>query len=125
MQRMTLLTTSLLLAGTAFAHGDLKPAHGGHIQEGSRTTVELVVDAAATRVFLSDHGKTVPSAGASGEVILLDGGHKTTVPLTAASDNVLTGPGTTVRAGAKAIVRVTPAGRPTEQLRFALTPQGK
>lgn len=110
---------SITLSATALAHGTLHPAHGGLIQEGRATTVELVVLPSATTVYLTDHGKPVASTGASGDIIVLEGSKKTVLPLQAAAGNTLTAAGGTVSPRTRAIVRLSLPGREAEQLRFA------
>ncbi len=118
MKKILLLT--LLLSGQVLAHGDLAPAHGGLIQEGTSLTVELRVEPAMTMVYLSDHAVPVSAQGAGGELILLSGGKKTVIPLAPAGDDALMGPGARLAPGARAVVRLTVPGRGEEQLRFLL-----
>lgn len=107
----------MLISGQVFAHGDLKPAHGGQIKEGKLLTLEVTVDPAMTMVYLTDHGQAVPSKEVSGEVILLDGATKSTIKLTSAGGNTLMGTGTKAKPGAKAIVKVTIPGKGEDQVR--------
>lgn len=120
MRLIILALVGALTASQALAHGKLQPAHGGVIVEGPRTTVELVVTPVATTVYLSDHGKTLASSGSRADVVLLQAGKKTELPLTAGPGNTLTGPGATVTTGAKAMLRLQRPGQPLEQIRLSL-----
>lgn len=120
MNKKCVMALGLLLAGQAFAHGDLAPAHGGLIQEGQAVTVELLVRPDMTMVYLSDHASPLEAQGASGELVLLSGGKKSVIPLAPAGGNALMGPGAQAAQGAKAVVKLQVPARGEEQLRFLL-----
>lgn len=101
---------AVALIPAAYAHGDLKPAHGGQIAEGKAVTVEVTIDPSMTMAFLSDHGKNVDSTGTSGEVTLLNGSIKSSIKLSPSGGNSLMGAGAKLSPGAKAIIKIT---RPT------------
>lgn len=107
----------MLISGQVFAHGDLKPAHGGQIKEGKLLTLEVTVDPTMTMVYLTDHGHAIPSKEATGEVMLLEGATKSTIKLTASGGNSLMGTGTKVKPGSKAIVKVNVPGKGDDQIR--------
>lgn len=122
MHRFITLTLAVTFSSLALAHGDLQPAHGGLIQEGRATTVELVMQPAGTTVYLSDHGQPVASKGASGQIVMLDGGTKSTLQLKPAAANTLTAAGATPSPRTRLIVNLTLPGRASEQLRFSFGP---
>lgn len=114
-----LLAATLL--GPAFAHGDLKPMHGGVIAEGKHVTVELVAKADSLDVYLTDHDKDIDAKGASGEVILLSGSDKSDAKLVPAAGNQLSAKGNfKVGAGSKAIVKVSVPGKGDDQVRLSI-----
>lgn len=117
MKKAIVATVFTLLSAQIFAHGDLKPAHGGLIKEGKLLTLEVNVDPTMTMVYLTDHGQVVPSKDISGEVILLDGATKSTIKLTPSGGNSLMGTGTKTKPGTKAIVKVTIPGKGEDQVR--------
>lgn len=121
MKKLFIAASIALSAGFAFADGVLKPDHGGVMKEaGSGHRVELVSRGDQLSVYLSDHdGQPVDSKGASGEVTLLSGTEKTRTILMPAGANQLLGKASAA-AGAKAIVKFTLPGKPTEQVRLSL-----
>lgn len=122
MHRFATLMMATTFSSLALAHGDLLPAHGGLIKEGRATTVELVMQPDGTTVYLSDHGKPVSSSGASGQIVMLDGGKKSTLNLKPASANTLTAAGAAPSSRTRLIVNLTLPGRATEQMRFSFGP---
>lgn len=118
-QLISILTLGLALAGNASAHGELQAQHGGSIAEGQLVTVELVAQGQKLTVYLTDHDHALPSQGGKGEVIVLSGGVKSTVSLTAAAGNSLTGSSNVAIApGAKAIVKISLPGKGDDQVRL-------
>jgi hypothetical protein len=121
MKKLLIAASIALSTGLASADGVLKPDHGGVMNEaGSGHRVELVARADQLSVYLTDHdGKPVDSKGASGEITLLSGTEKTRAVLMPAGTNQLLGKASAA-AGAKAIVKFTLPGKPTEQVRLTL-----
>lgn len=110
-------STQVLAAG---GH-DLKPKHGGVVQEVRDITYELVARGGKIAVHLDDHGKPVPTAGASGRATVLRGTEKSEVDLVPAGDNRLESR-TPIEAGAgaKVVTVVTLPGKPAATARFTL-----
>ncbi len=79
------------LAGTpALAHDDHgKPQHGGIVAEAGTFQGELVAGPKGPTLYVSDHGKPVPTAGASGKLVVLAGGQRSDLVLSPAGDNRL------------------------------------
>ena len=121
MKKLFIVASIALSAGFAFADGVLKPDHGGVMKEAaSGHRVELVSRADQLSVYLTDHdGKPVDSKGVTGEITLLSGTEKIRATLTPAGANQLLGKASAA-AGAKAIVKFTLPGKPTEQVRLSL-----
>jgi hypothetical protein len=132
MKKLITLLLASTLAAPALAHDDatldkMKTPHGGQMRMAGAYHFELLLNPAATpdkdspvTVYLSNHGDgKIPSAGASGTAILLSSKGKTTIPLTAAGDNKLTGNGKyQSEPGLKAVVTITFADKTSEQARF-------
>jgi hypothetical protein len=119
MNKLFVMMFGLSLSAAVFAHGDLKPIHGGQIIEGKKMTVELVAQPEMVTVFLSEHEKLVDTKNATGEVILLNGGRKQVITLSPAGENSLKGNGVTLEKSAKAIVKIKVPEFGEEQVRFA------
>src|SRR4051812_43217339 len=81
--RNMLLTAALVaapLASEAFAHGSMKPLHGGQVALAGETVIELVRSAHGVTVYLSDEDQPVPAAGMTGKLIITQSGKKSDVP---------------------------------------------
>lgn len=116
----------------AHAHDDatldkMKAPHGGQIRMAGAYHFELVLNPKATQdkdsnvaVYLSNHGDgKIASAGVSGNIVLLSSKGKTTLALTPAGDNQLSGTGKyQAEPGLKAIVSLSFPDKSTAQARF-------
>ena len=71
-------------------------------------------------IYLTDHaGTKIPSTGAKGTAAILTGKSKVVVPITATTDNKLSGNGQyAYDANTKVVVSITFADKTTEQARF-------
>lgn len=126
-----LLSAAWLFAGpAAFAHDDagIKAPNGGQLRKAGAYYFELLVDQnhreakdGPLTVYLTDHGmRKVPAAGASGTATILAGKEKSTVALSPAGDNKLTGVGKYVSDPAmKVVVAIVFPDRKSEQARFS------
>ena len=86
--RLFFLLVGLFLTLTAQAHGEHPAQHGGQVIEAGDDVLEWVAQENA--FYLSDHdGKDISTAGASGKLIAVGGGTKTTAALTPAGGNRL------------------------------------
>lgn len=120
----TLAATSLAAAlalPPAFAGAGHGPAHGGVVREAKNLTYELVAKPDSLTLHISDHGKAIPTQGASAVATLYAGSQKTAVTLTPDGDNRMAAKGSfRVGVGVRAVVAVTLGGKPTEKLTFNL-----
>jgi hypothetical protein len=112
----------LLAAGQVRAHADhLKPQFGGVTADADSFQVELVVKSAEVKLYLSEHGAPVESAGASGKLIVLSGKDREEVALAPSGYQTL---GAILKArpakGAKAVATITVPGREAGTVRFTL-----
>jgi len=92
------------LAGAAFAHGSMKPVHGGQVALAGETVVELVRGAKGVTVYLSDEDQPVASAGMTGKLIVTEGANKRTIELKGGAGNRFEAPGLKIANGAKVTV---------------------
>ncbi len=120
----TLAATSLAAAFAlppALAGAGHGPAHGGVAREVKNLTYELVAKPDSLTLHISDHGKVIPTQGATAEATLYAGSEKNTVALAPAGDNRLAAKGSfKVGVGVRAVVTVTLAGKPPVKLTFNL-----
>ncbi|MCC6070816.1 hypothetical protein ACFSQU_14870 [Massilia sp. GCM10020059] len=114
------VATTLALSGNVMAHGS-KAKHGGIVQTAGDISFELVSKDGKATIYVDDHGKELPMAGASGTLTVLKGTQKTAVPLEAAGGNMLVAKGDTVLAkGSKAVAAITFADKNVVSVRFSV-----
>ena len=114
------LAASLALSGNVLAHG-AKPKHGGIVQTAGDLAFELVTTDSGTTIHVDDHGKDLPTAGATGTLTVLKGTQKTELPLAAGGNNTLVAKGGAKLApGSKAVAAITFADKKTVSVRFAI-----
>lgn len=109
------------LAGTAaFAHEEHgKPQHGGVVAEAGTFQGELVAGPKGPVLHVTDHGKPVSTAGASGKLVVLAGGQKSELELAPAGGNRLAPPQPlALPKGARAVATVTLGDGRSGALRF-------
>jgi len=120
-----LAAATLAFAGLAFAHSDeyldsIATPHGGQMRMAGLYHFELVVEPGALIVYVTDHADApVATAGASGSATVLVGKNRSTIPLTPAGDNRLTGKGEFVMDPAmRVVLSISLPGQAAEQARF-------
>ncbi|MBF0097413.1 MAG: hypothetical protein HQM04_09540 [Magnetococcales bacterium] len=89
----TALTVFVIgLGNTAWAHGDLTPAHGGKMVESHGQVLELTVRGKVVDIYFTNHeGHPEPTDGATGKVVFLLQGKKLETVLKPSGDNRLSG----------------------------------
>jgi hypothetical protein len=92
------------LPATAFAHGSMKPKHGGLVQMSGETLIELVTGPKGVDVYLSEEDEPVPAAGYTAKLTQTAGSAKTEAVLKPAGGNKLTAAGFKAAKGAKLVV---------------------
>ncbi|MBG6119899.1 MULTISPECIES: hypothetical protein [unclassified Sphingobium] len=92
------------LPSSAFAHGSMKPQHGGLVQMSGETLIELVTGPKGVDVYLSEEDEPVPAAGYTAKLTQTVGSAKTEAALKAAGGNKLTAAGFKAAKGAKLVV---------------------
>jgi hypothetical protein len=106
------------LSSHALAHGD-KPKHGGIIQTASDIHFELVQKGNVATIYMEDHGKALPSAGAQGKLIVLNGAEKTEAELEPSGGNMMrTKSDAKLAKGSKVVAQITLANKKQVSVRF-------
>ena len=114
------LAAGVILSGQALAHG-AKPKHGGIVQSAGDLAFELVAKDGGATIYVDDHGKELPTAGATGTLTVLKGAQKTELPLEAGGGNTLVVKGDAkLEKGNKAVAAVTFADKKTVSVRFSV-----
>lgn len=99
---------------------EAKAQHGGVVSVVKDVNYELVAKDGEVVLYVSDHGKPVDLAGATGKLTMLSGTKKQDVAL-APADNALRAKGAfTVPTGTKAVVSVQLKGKSASTARFTL-----
>lgn len=114
------VASTLALSGNVMAHGG-KARHGGIVQTAGDLSFELVSKDGKTTIYVDDHGKALPTAGATGVLTILKGTQKAAVPLHPGGANMLVTKGDAVLAkGSKAVAAVTFADKQAVSVRFSV-----
>jgi len=114
------LMASAILAGNVHAHG-AKAKHGGIVQSAGDLSFELVAKDGTATIYVDDHGKDLPTAGATGTLTILKGAEKTELPIEAGANNILVVKGDAKLApGSKAVAAVTFADKKAVSVRFSI-----
>jgi hypothetical protein len=114
------LAASVAFSSNVFAHG-AKPKHGGIVQSAGDLAFELVAKDGSTTIYVGDHGKELPTAGATGTLTVLKGAQKTEFPLEAGANNTLVVKGDAKLApGNKAVAAITFADNKAVSVRFSI-----
>lgn len=105
----------------AFAGAGHGPQYGGVVREVRHVAYELVARPDSLTLYVSDHGKPVPTQGATAEAVIYAGNEKTAVKLEPAGDNRLVAQGAfKVGVGVRVIVTTTLPGKPPAKATFNL-----
>lgn len=114
------LAASVAFSSNVLAHG-AKARHGGIVQSAGDLSFELVTRDADTRIYVDDHGKDLPTAGATGTLTVLKGAQKAELPIVAGANNILVVKGDARLApGSKAVAAVTFADKKAVSVRFSI-----
>ncbi|MFC5460527.1 hypothetical protein [Massilia niabensis] len=114
------LAASMTLSGNVLAHG-AKAKHGGIVQSAGDLSFELAAKDGRTTIYVDDHGKDLPTAGATGTLTVLKGAQKTELPLIPSAGNTLVVKGdASLVKGNKAVAAVTFADKKAVSVRFSI-----
>lgn len=118
---LSLAAVAALTASPVFAGAGHGPSHGGVAREVKSITYELVARPDSLTLYLSDHGKSIPTRGARAEAVIYAGNDKTTVALAPAGDNRMTARGSfKLGVGVRVMLTVTLAGKQPAKVSFNL-----
>lgn len=124
---LCLLSGLLMAPFTAQAHTDeyldtMGGVHGGMLRMSGAYHLELVVNEGTVTVWVMDHGNAPQStAGARGQLMLLQDGERVIVELEPQGENELRGSDARIVAteSPRAVLTLSMSGQPPLQLRFA------
>lgn len=102
-----------------WAHGVVKPRHGGVAQQVKDLVFELVSHAGGAAIYIDDHGQPVKPAGMGGKLTVLQGGVKKDYPLALGVDRIEV-PGLKLAKGARAVAVISGVGGKTVTVRFII-----
>lgn len=112
------LAVSVALSGHVLAHG-AKAKRGGIVQSAGDLAFELVAKDGGATIYVDDHGKALPTLGATGTLTMLKGKEKTALPLESGGGNMLVVKGTgKLEPGSKLVAALTFADKKTVSVRF-------
>lgn len=117
------LLTALISAFFSFAsHGaeNHMPKHGGVVVETKAGDMELVAKSDLIVIHVSDHGKPMKLASATGKVTVFNGNDKSEAALALAGDKLEAKGSFKVGAGTKVLADVALNGKPAVAARFTL-----
>jgi hypothetical protein len=114
---LALLAAPLAVGGAAYAHGSMKPQHGGIVQMTGETLFELVNKPSGVELYVSEEDEPVASSSASAKLSIASGAAKREAPLTPAAGNKYVGSGVKIPGGSK--VTVTLVNNATKAKTFA------
>ncbi len=116
-----LVAASLGVSGLVMAHGGKPAQYGGVVQTAGDLQFELVDKDGIVSIYVDDHGRKLPVAGASGKLMVLTGAQKSETTLAPGADNVLVAADkVSLGAGSKAVATVKFANGKSVTARFAL-----
>lgn len=95
------------LPAAAFAHGSMKPMHGGIVTMTGETVVELVRAPQGVDIYITEEDEPLAAAGFDGKVTVSTAGSKAETPLAAQAGNHMAAPGLAIPAGSKVVVALT------------------
>ena len=105
-------------AGAGHNHG---PKYGGVVREVKNVAYELVARPDSLTLYVSDHGKPIPTQGAEAEAVIYAGNEKTTVRLEPAGENRMVAKGNfRTGVGVRVALTTTLPGKPPAKATFNL-----
>lgn len=102
--KLALAAAALAAAPVTFAHGSMKPKHGGIVTMSGETVVELVRGAQGVSVYVTEEDEPLPAASMTAKLTVTADSGGTETPLTAGPDNRFDAPGLQIPTGAKVAV---------------------
>ena len=103
-------TAPLLTAAPAFAHGSLKPQHGGMVQMSGEIMVELVKAPKGIDVYVSEEDEPVAANRFDAKMSVTIGSAKSDAVLKPQAGNKFSAPGVKAPKGTKIVVTLVDKG---------------
>lgn len=101
---LALLAAPFAAGGTAYAHGSMKPQHGGIVQMTGETLFELVTTPKGVELYVSEDDEPIASSSATAKLSIASGAVKKDAALTPAGGNKFVAKGLKVASGSKVTV---------------------
>lgn len=122
MKKLMALTTLILAVASAHVAAHDSPAkYGGIVKTAGDLSFELVHKDGQTTIYVDDHGKEVPMAGASGTLTVLKGTVKSELPMSTSGRNALAAKtGDKVGPGAKVVAAIVFPDKSAMSVRFSI-----
>ncbi len=112
------LNAAPVFAGAGHDHG---PKYGGVVRELHNVAYELVTKPDSLTLYVSDHGKPIPTQGATAEAVIYAGNEKTSVKLEPAGENRMVAKGNfKVGVGVRVVLTTTLPGKTPAKATFNL-----
>ncbi|WP_019674556.1 hypothetical protein [Arsukibacterium perlucidum] len=108
-----------LLSPQALSHSAAKPQHGGVVHSKYDLNFELVRESDSVSLYLDDHGEPVATTDITGQIMVLAGGKKSEVRLTAAGTGKLVASDVQIPDGAKVVVTLTDKSQQVMTVRYS------
>lgn len=117
---ISVLGISALTLDSAWAHGGVKPKHGGVVQATGDLSFELTTSNNGVTIHVEDHGKPLDTAGMTGKLTVLNGSERTEAALKPAGENRLEANGVKVGSGTRAVAALTSRDGTAISVRFSI-----
>lgn len=115
---VAILGAAPAFAGAGHDHG---PKYGGVVRELHNVSYELVTKPDVLTLYVSDHGKPIPTRGATAEAVIYAGSGKTTVKLEPIGENRMQAKGNfKVGVGVRVMLTTTLPGKTPAKATFNL-----
>jgi hypothetical protein len=106
--------------GSAQAHNDPTPNHGGVVQMDGEIKFELVTRNEGAELYLSDHGAAMPTAKLAGKLTVMSGSARTETKLEPMAGGKFIARGVKLAKGDKVIANVALEDKLTTSVRFVI-----
>jgi hypothetical protein len=117
---LLMLVATCLVGGTALAHGNTKPLHGGIMQMVGETSFELVAKPEGAELYVVDDGEDIASAQMTAKLTIDIGGTKSEVAMQPAGGNKFEAKGAKIPSGAKVAVLLVGPNEVKTTARFTI-----
>lgn len=117
---ISVLGIPALTLDAAWAHGGVKPKHGGVVQAAGDLSFELTAGDNSVTIHVEDHGKPLDTAGMTGKLTVLNGSERTEAVLKPVGENRLEAEGVKVGTGTRAVATLNSRDGTAISVRFSI-----